>query len=279
MARRLGLEIVFDRDLREIDVGSREGRTWIEIDDQGEWDGEPLEAHADRVLRALRRAARAHDGGRILVVTHGGSVRRVHEHIGLEIARMRTARPGPVPWSTMPSGRSVDVTDLLLVRHGETDWNAEGRLQGHTDRPLSDYGRGQARRLAGELEGEELEAIYSSDLARARETAEIVGERLGLPVVLDPDLREKDWGNWEGLTAVERDRVEFVGESTEAHAERMLRALRRIAERHPVGRVLVVTHGGSMRRVQTAALGMALPVVENCGRWLCAWDNGSLRAR
>src|SRR3954451_7890805 len=170
------------------------------------------------------------------------------------------------------------MTTLLLVRHGETDWNAEGRLQGHTDRPLSDYGRSQAQQVAEELGGEELEAIYSSDLARARETAEIVGERLGLPIVLDPDLREKDWGTWEGLTPVERDRVEFVGESTEAHQERILRALRRIAERHPGGRVLVVTHGGSMRRVQTAALGMAMPVVENCGRWLCAWENGSFRA-
>jgi 2,3-bisphosphoglycerate-dependent phosphoglycerate mutase len=171
------------------------------------------------------------------------------------------------------------VTTLLLVRHGETDWNADGRLQGHTDRPLSDFGRRQARRLAEELEGEELQAIYSSDLARARETAEIVGERLGLPVELDPDLREKDWGNWEGLTAVERDRVEFVGESTGAHQERTLRALRLIAERHPGdGRVLVVTHGGSMRRVQAAALGLALPVVENCGRWLCVYENGAFRA-
>jgi probable phosphoglycerate mutase len=171
------------------------------------------------------------------------------------------------------------MTTLLLVRHGETDWNADGRLQGHTDRPLSEFGRRQAQQLAAELGGEELEAIYSSDLARARETAEIVGERLGLPVVLDPDLREKDWGNWEGLTSVERDRVEFVGESTEAHQQRMLRALQRISERHPgEGRVLVVTHGGSMRRVQTAALGMALPVVENCGRWLCACESGSFRA-
>ena len=171
------------------------------------------------------------------------------------------------------------MSTLLLVRHGETDWNADGRLQGQTDRPLSDFGRRQARRLADELAEEPLEAIYSSDLSRARETAEIVGERLGLPVVLDPDLREKDWGTWEGLTAVERDRVEFLGESTEAHQERILRALRRISERHPGdGRVLVVTHGGSMRRVQTAALGWALPVVENCGRWLCAYENGSFRA-
>jgi broad specificity phosphatase PhoE len=171
------------------------------------------------------------------------------------------------------------VTTLLLVRHAETDWNADGRLQGQTDRPLSDFGRRQAQRLAGELEREEIEAIYSSDLSRARETAEILGERLGLPVALDPELREKDWGTWEGLTAVERDRVEFVGESTEAHQERMLRALRRISDRHPgSGCVLVVTHGGSMRRVQTVALGLALPVVENCGRWLCACENGSFRA-
>jgi broad specificity phosphatase PhoE len=170
------------------------------------------------------------------------------------------------------------VTTLLLVRHGETDWNAVGRLQGHTDRPLSDFGRRQAEQLAEELEDEPLDAIYTSDLARARETAEIAGERLGLPVVLDPDLREKDWGTWEGLTSVERDRVEFVGESTEAHQERILGALRRIAERHPGGCVLIVTHGGSMRRVQTAATGMAMPVVENCGRWLCAWEKGKFRA-
>jgi broad specificity phosphatase PhoE len=97
--------------------------------------------------------------------------------------------------------------------------------------------------------------------------------------LLDPDLREKDWGTWEGLTAVERDRVEFVGESTQAHETRILRALRRISECHPNGgSVLVVTHGGSMRRVQTATLGMALPVVENCGRWLCVYENGAFRA-
>ena len=171
------------------------------------------------------------------------------------------------------------MTRLLLVRHGETDWNADGRLQGQTDRPLSDFGRTQAHRLACDLAEEKLDAIYSSDLARALETAEIVAERVGLPVLLDPDLREKDWGTWEGLTAVERDRVEFVGESTEAHEERILRALRRISEGHPDGgSVLVVTHGGSMRRVQTAALGMALPVVENCGRWACAIENGAFRA-
>jgi 2,3-bisphosphoglycerate-dependent phosphoglycerate mutase len=170
------------------------------------------------------------------------------------------------------------VTELVLVRHGETDWNAAGRLQGHTDRPLSDYGRKQARRLAEELAGEKFDAIYASDLARARETAEIVGAQLHLTVVLDPDLREKDWGNWEGLTTTERLHVELVGESTEEHQKRMLGALGRIAAKNPDGRVLVVTHGGSMRRVQTEALGFAMPVVENCGAWACGWENGAVVA-
>jgi broad specificity phosphatase PhoE len=170
------------------------------------------------------------------------------------------------------------VTTLLLVRHGETDWNAEGRLQGHTDTPLNDYGRRQAGALAEELDGERFDAVYSSDLARARETAEIRGARLGLGVVLEPGLREKNWGTWEGLTPAERDVVEYAGETTEAHRERTLRTLLAIAERHLEGRVLVVTHGGSMRRVQAAVLGFALPVVENCGRWPVGYEDGALRA-
>ena len=167
---------------------------------------------------------------------------------------------------------------IHLARHGQTAYNAEGRFQGHLPVPLDDTGRAQARDLAETVAAVEVRTLVCSPLARARETAEIVGERLGLAVALDPELREKDWGTWEGLTAVERDRVEFVGESTKAHQERILVALRRIAERHPGdGRVLVVTHGGSMRRVQTAATGMAMPVVENCGRWICAYENGSFR--
>jgi broad specificity phosphatase PhoE len=169
------------------------------------------------------------------------------------------------------------VTTLLLVRHGETDWNAEGRLQGHTDRPLTPFGREQAKKLAERLEGDGIAAVYASDLSRARETAEIVGERLGLTVVIDPDLREMNWGSWEGLTGPERDRVEFVGETTEEHADRTLRAVRRIAEGHPGERVLVVTHGGSVRRLQTAVYGMALPVMDNCAVWELAHEEGNFR--
>jgi broad specificity phosphatase PhoE len=162
------------------------------------------------------------------------------------------------------------VTTLLLVRHGETDWNAEGRLQGHTDRPLNETGRRQARELADRLAEERIDVIYASDLSRAKETAEIVGERLGLTVVVDPALREKNWGNWEGLTGDERVHVELEGESTEAHRERIVAAVKRIAGRHPDQRVVIVTHGGSLRRIQAAANGVAEPVIDNCAAW--SWD-------
>ena len=98
------------------------------------------------------------------------------------------------------------MTTILLVRHGETDWNLERRWQGHIDRPLNDVGRAQARALADRLDSEPFAAVYSSDLARARETAEIVAAAHGLPVHLDPRLREADVGEWSGLTADEIER-------------------------------------------------------------------------
>ena len=162
------------------------------------------------------------------------------------------------------------MTTLLLVRHGETDWNAEGRLQGHTDRPLSDYGRRQAQQLAGELEDEDLEAIYSSDLERARATAEAVARSQGLEVLVDPDLREKNFGSWEGLTDVEiaqrlPDAVRGGwgdGETSDEVATRVLGALERIRSRHN-GAVLVVAHGGSLRSI-LAHLGVEHGRIGNC---------------
>jgi broad specificity phosphatase PhoE len=169
------------------------------------------------------------------------------------------------------------MTELLLVRHGETDWNAEGKLQGHTDRPLNDYGRKQAKALADRLAAEQIDAVYASDLSRARETAEIIAAVLGLEVAVDQDLREKNWGNWEGLTSEERLQIEFEGETSEAHRDRTLDALQRIVARHPEGRIVVVTHGGSLRRIQAAVSGFALPVVENCAVWGLAHEDGRFR--
>ena len=94
------------------------------------------------------------------------------------------------------------MTTLLLVRHGETDWNRDGRWQGGSDTSLNDLGREQACSLAAELDGD-IAAVYSSDLARARETAEIVAETLGLEVQVDARLRERGFGSWEGLTTPE----------------------------------------------------------------------------
>jgi 2,3-bisphosphoglycerate-dependent phosphoglycerate mutase len=170
------------------------------------------------------------------------------------------------------------VTTLLLARHGETEWNREERYQGHADPPLNDTGRAQAEQLAEHLAAEPIDAVYSSDLRRAAETAQIVGERLGLPVEHEPGLREIDVGSWQGLTKAEIDGRPWDGETYAHHAARVTQALREIAARHPNGRVLIVSHGGSLRRVQATVLGAPLPVVEHCAIWTCSLDDGVLAA-
>jgi broad specificity phosphatase PhoE len=162
------------------------------------------------------------------------------------------------------------VTTILLARHGESDWNRTERWQGWTDRPLTPRGREQARGLAARLEEAELDAVYSSDLQRARETAEIVAQSKHLTVETTPDLREVDVGSWSGLTRAEAE-ARFPalyarwlkgaegwddGESYEQMSERVVRAILRIAREHDGQRVLVVAHGGSIRAVHAAALGV-----------------------
>jgi probable phosphoglycerate mutase len=160
------------------------------------------------------------------------------------------------------------VTTLLLARHGETDWNREGRWQGHSNTSLNELGREQARALAEELT-DEIDVVYSSDLARARETAEIVAGRLGLEVRFDPRLRERGFGSWEGLTRAEIE--ERDGEPFEAFADRMHAFLEDVLQRHPGELVLVIAHGGSIRVIHALALGLdyvrdhrSIPAVANC---------------
>ena len=161
------------------------------------------------------------------------------------------------------------MTTLLLARHGETDWNSERRWQGHADQPLNARGREQARDLAASLAERRIDAIYASDLLRARETAEIVGAALALPVTLDPNLREVDVGEWSGLVHTEiesrypdgfRRWQEGLhgwdqGESYDEMGVRVVAALLGIAAGHPGETVLVVSHGGSIRACQAAAAG------------------------
>jgi broad specificity phosphatase PhoE len=161
------------------------------------------------------------------------------------------------------------MTALLLARHGETEWNKERRFQGWADPPLNEAGRKQARLLAEQLRDLAFDAVYSSDLARAYETAEIVAAPHGVPVVADEGLREVDVGVVSGMTWVEaheRFGVDLpFGETREEHQARVLAAVERIARRHPVERVLIVTHGGTIRALHRHAIGEPEHPVENCG--------------
>ena len=191
------------------------------------------------------------------------------------------------------------MTTILLARHGETDWNRDYRWQGHSDPPLNERGREQARVLAARLAGTPLDAVYASDLRRALETAEIVAAELGLPVTLVPALREINAGSWEGLTAEEIERREpelyarWVatgdpgwqhGETHAALAERVYQAVFAIADRHRGGRVLVVCHGGPMKAVLMRAEGLDFPAarrstppIGNCELCRVAVEDGDVR--
>jgi len=176
------------------------------------------------------------------------------------------------------------VTTILLARHGETDWNAEGRVQGHTDRPLNEAGVAQGLALADELSGERLDAVYASDLTRALDTARAVAEPRGLSVIPVPDLRERNFGTWEGLLDTEilqRFPQAKTGpwgddETQEQLAERVMAALFRIAENHPDGQVLVVSHGGPLRAALRRC-GISSERVANCQVARLAVGDGTLR--
>jgi broad specificity phosphatase PhoE len=162
------------------------------------------------------------------------------------------------------------VTTILLARHGETKWNLEGRWQGWADPPLNDTGRSQARALAEQLRKLPFDAVYSSDLRRAFETAEIVASPHRLTVVADAGLREIDVGSWSGLTRAELeerfpdgDRPD--GETRDEHAARVLAAVERIARAHVGERILLVTHGGTMRALRSHVSDEPFHPIANCG--------------
>ena len=189
------------------------------------------------------------------------------------------------------------MTTIFLARHGESDWNVAKRFQGHSDRPLTERGREQAHALADLVASEKIEAVYTSPLSRARETAEIVAARVGLEPVALAELREVDTGSWSGLSRADvetRFPEGFTrwrsggsgwedGETYEEMAERVIGALRTIAEDHPDGRVLIISHGGPIRAIHAAAEGLAItdyrrlkPVEPNARLSAVALENGRL---
>lgn len=164
-------------------------------------------------------------------------------------------------------------TQLLLIRHGETQWNLDQRVQGHLDIPLTERGVEQAVRLRRALEEERIHVVYTSDLQRARVTAEVLaGDRL--PLKVEPRFRESCFGSFEGLTAAECEerfpeeyhawRSDSVrcrppgGETLEDLRARCMAALREHLPRHPGETVAVVAHGGPVRAMVCGILGMPL---------------------
>jgi 2,3-bisphosphoglycerate-dependent phosphoglycerate mutase len=165
-----------------------------------------------------------------------------------------------------------DATRLVLVRHGETDWNRSGRIQGHTDIALNATGRWQAAQAAAALHDQGLDAIVSSDLSRARETAEAIAVACCLTVALDVGLRERSFGIHEGSTYAEvlaanpaqarhwqqrdPDFEPAGGESLRRFHARAVAATRRLAAAHRGQQIALVAHGGVLDALYRAATGL-----------------------
>jgi probable phosphoglycerate mutase len=163
----------------------------------------------------------------------------------------------------------MDVTRIIAVRHGETAWNVDTRLQGHLDIELNDKGAWQARRLAQALAHEPIAAAYSSDLARAWQTAQAITSQRGLPLTPEPRLRERAFGHFEGRTFMEieqqhpeqaarwrRREPDFApegGESLLDFRARVTEAVADLAVRHTGEVLLLVAHGGVMDLLYRAA--------------------------
>lgn len=182
---------------------------------------------------------------------------------------------------------NINPVRLLLTRHGETQWNAEHRIQGHTDLELSERGVKQAEALAERLAGAEVSAIYSSDLSRASRTAAIILERMpnGARHIITPLLRERNWGIFEGKTWEETEKelpeeirrlrshpLDFTPEGGESRGDVIVRInefLNTLVTEHRGERVIAVTHGGVSSLMIKIMIGMDLSNitpfrVENC---------------
>jgi len=166
------------------------------------------------------------------------------------------------------------MTELCLVRHGQTDWNLEGRYQGQSDIPLNATGCSQAHDLAGKLKGHRFSAIYTSDLQRAQATADAIAADLDLPVITDTRLREINQGDWEGqfVDSIRNQYAELWkqrttdpasirppgGETVREVAERVYAAVDDIAHNHPTGSVLIVSHGLALATVLCKVRGIPI---------------------
>ena len=185
-------------------------------------------------------------------------------------------------------------TEIILIRHGETEWNSQQRMQGHSDSDLSSVGQAQIQALGQWMKNVPFDLIYSSDSLRAKQTAEAITQFSGHELKIDLRLREKNLGVFEGLTSEEaRERHPEVfrlfktagskyvideGESTQQLQDRALEIVNEIRIKHPEERVLLVTHGGFIRVVMKHSLGLSLEtptrfLIRNTGVFRLVWED------
>jgi len=185
-------------------------------------------------------------------------------------------------------------TEIILIRHGETEWNSQQRMQGHSNSDLSSVGQAQIQALGQWMKNMPFDHIYSSDSLRAKQTAEAITQFSGNELKIDLRLREKNLGVFEGLTSEEaRERHPEVfglfktagskyvideGESTQQLQDRALEIVDEIRIKHPEERVLLVTHGGFIRVVMKHSLGLSLEkptrfLIRNTGVFRLVWED------
>ena len=185
-------------------------------------------------------------------------------------------------------------TEIILIRHGETEWNSQQRMQGHSNSDLSSVGQAQIQALGQWMKNIPFDHIYSSDSLRAKQTAEAITQFSGHELKIDLRLREKNLGVFEGLTSEEaRERHPEVfrlfktagskyvideGESTQQLQDRALEIVEEIRIKHPEERVLLVTHGGFIRVVMKHSLGLSLEtptrfLIRNTGVFRLVWED------
>ncbi len=168
----------------------------------------------------------------------------------------------------------MDSTNFILIRHGETEWNRKRLIQGHSDSPLTELGRKQARAVGSALEGEVIDLLVSSEAGRAMETARLIGERVGLSPTAIPDIHERGFGELEGMTIAEAGKrfgddvpyrmyhepefSDFGIESQTAFRDRIVAAIDKLAIQHAGKTILTVTHGGSLSSVFKHTIGLDL---------------------
>jgi probable phosphoglycerate mutase len=185
-------------------------------------------------------------------------------------------------------------TEIIFIRHGETEWNSQQRMQGHSNSDLSSVGQAQIQALGQWMKNVPFDLIYSSDSLRAKQTAEAITQFSGHELQFDQRLREKNLGVFEGLTSEEaRERHPEVfrlfktagskyvideGESTQQLQDRALEIVNEIRIKHPEERVLLVTHGGFIRVVMKHSLGLSLEtptrfLIRNTGVFRLEWED------